>query len=342
MKLRDLGEHQLLSRIVQPLGRMPSNVSIGPGDDGAVFSVGESPVVVSCDVLVEGQDFSFSWATWADVGWKAVAVNLSDLAAMGAEPVGIVIGLALSRDTRVEEVDEFYEGINACLACHGGVILGGDLSQTSGPMTVSITAIGKILSSGKPLKRYRGKTGDSIWVSGQLGAAALGWRLLEKASMGAPGVRAAQESLPRELIDRQLRPVPRLELGKLLSFAHFVGGAVDISDGIGTDIRHVVSPGCGADVFLSELPMSSLLDEFSAMAGTTKDSLALYGGEDFEILAVLDPQFENQLKLMVEKLGISWTRIGEVCRESEFTIVKGDGSRDVLEAGFEHFWNPTP
>jgi thiamine-monophosphate kinase len=251
--LSDLGELELLAELER------RGLASGLDAEGAVLGEG---LVATEDLLVEGVHFRREWTSWRDLGFKAAAVNLSDLAAMGAEPLGLLVGLAAPRDTDAGGVIELYEG----LAEAGVAVAGGDL--TAAPdIVVSVTAFGR---SDRVPGRAGAVPGDLLVVTGPLGAAAAGLYALEHGLEGFD-----------ELVERHRRPPIRLEEGRRLSrFAHAL---VDLSDGLLADARRVADrSGCRLVIHVDAVPQAPGIDEVADLPFWTL-------GEDYELLAALAP-----------------------------------------------------
>jgi thiamine-monophosphate kinase len=289
------------ARLREALKGAPSpSIVLGNGDDAAVLRPG-GDVVVTTDVLVEGVDFA-AWAPWDAVGHKAVAVNLSDLAAMGAEPLAYLMSLCLPRGFPEPHVEALSAGMASCGALHGLPCVGGDLSRTSGPVVVGVTALGTV-PPGLALTRSGARPGDGIWVSGVLGAASTGLGLLSQQAGLSRNILETLEKFAsgahREAVRAQLAPTPRLALGRALRGV--ASGCVDVSDGLAQDLCHLlVASGVGARVEVARLPAHPSADPAHVLSG----------GEDFELL------FTASDAAAVERAsracGVPVTRVGQV------------------------------
>lgn len=269
--VRDLGERQLLSRIFAVLDGS-SRALVGPGDDAAVLAAPDGRVVVSTDTLVHGPDFRLAWSSGEDLGWKAAAVNLSDIAAMGARPTALVVALTLPDDTPIAFVEALARGLRA--ACDalapGCAVEGGDLAA-SDTLTIAVTVLGA-LDGVEPVRRCGARPGDVVAVTGHLGAAGRGLALLFDRFRDAEGRPLAVD--PSVLTDReradlaaQLRPRPPLALGPLAARSGATA-MMDVSDGLLLDATRM------AEASGVRIDLSPELDE-----------MALRGGEDHELLA---------------------------------------------------------
>ncbi len=326
----DIGELELLRRL-QPFCQ-------GIGDDGAVLPRPEANLVVTTDVLVEGVHFSDRTTAPEDVGWRAVAANLSDLAAMGAVPLGITVGLALPGTVAVAWVEAVYRGMVACLREYGGDILGGDVVQ-SPQVSLAITALGQ----GDParmLYRDRAQPGQVIVATGVHGASRAGLELLLQPESGA--------GLDRETRDRFIqahqRPRPRFDAVTALHRCFSPGegavlpvAAMDSSDGLANAVLHLCqASGVGARLVRSHLPFPPGL--VSWVGPETALDWTLYGGEDFELVLALPPEIALDL---TQFLGPEAAIIGTI-QPGEGVILleyaeNGDGQLLTWENGFRHF-----
>lgn len=278
MKIRDLGEFGLINRIAEKYYSTEGPVTLGIGDDASLLSpnVGME-IVTTTDMLVEDVHFTRVGTPAGDLGYKALAVNLSDLAAMGAKPIQAFISLAIPGDMKVEFIDLFYEGFME-LANNELVLSGGDTVSSTGGLIVSVTLIGEV-ENGKALKRDSGTAGDKLYVSGNLGNSAGGLALL------LDRFNCEDELKASSLVRSHNRPIPEIELGRFLVEKGLSSCAIDISDGLIQDLGHICRMSMtGATVDLEHIPMSRELIEIAALNGTDPLELALNGGEDYCLL----------------------------------------------------------
>ena len=297
---------------------------LGVGDDAAL--VRPTPgreVVVAADMLLAGQHF-FHEDDAESVGHKALAVNLSDLAAMGAVPRWALLSIALP------EADEawlaaFSRGFFALAEEHGVALIGGD--TTRGPLTLAVTVVGEI-ERGAALRRSGAKANDDLWVSGTLGDAALALMALKRQLPLSPAELAS-------LLPRLHRPMPRLALGRrLVGIAH---AAIDVSDGLLADLDHVLAASrVGAEIWLAALPLSPVVAAWQREAAGRRAVLA--GGDDYELLFTAPPKARRAIEALGRRLGLALTRIGRITRGSELVVLDAEGRRVVCEErGFDHF-----
>lgn len=274
VKVSTLGEFGLIDLLARVVGEkpLPSGVVLGIGDDTAAWQ-GGGMVLATTDTLVEGVHFSLDWAPWRDLGWKALAVNLSDIAAMGGFPRYALVTLALHADTEAEDVEELYRGLMEAAGEFGVAIVGGDVVRAPVVMlTVALWGDAPSMGANGMLRRDAARPGDAIAVTGHLGASAAGLRILQ-------GQAAPIDADP--LRQAHLRPQPRITEGQLL-WRQGVRAAIDISDGLVADLGHICQmSGVGARIYVEALPVHPLV---KAVFGDEAINLALGGGEDYELL----------------------------------------------------------
>lgn len=290
----------------------PSWCTLGIGDDAALIQPPAGCELALCsDTLIEGRHFPVRTAP-ADIGWKALAVNLSDLAAMGAQPLGFLLNLSLP------QADEAFvaglaDGLFELAAQHDVALIGGD--TTRGPLSISITAFGHV-AAGQALRRDGAKPGDVIVVAGELGAAALA---LQQGADAPPALRTYLD-----------RPQPQLACGQALAgVAH---AAVDVSDGFAADLGHVLkASGCGALIELEALPLAPAL---RALPPGEAQTLALHGGDDYALVATLAPAAWASL----QGLQAGLCAVGQIQHEAGLVGRDGQGKlKPVPLTGYSHF-----
>ena len=321
----EIGEFGLIERLTSMVAaKAPPELAVGIGDDAAVWRAGEEYILATTDTLVEGVHFLPAVTPWADVGWKALAVNVSDIGAMGGEPLFALVTLALPAETAVGDMEALYRGLRECAQEYGVTVAGGDV--VSAPqVSITVALIGRAgAADGEPrlLRRSGARAGDAIAVSGTLGDSAGGLRSLKQ------GVRADQR-----LISAHLRPRPPLPLGQAASEAGIACG-IDISDGLLQDIGHICEmSGVSALVRANAVPGSRALRE-----AYPADALrmACTGGEDYELVLVGD---RERIEGASAQSGIGVTVIGEMVEDAErrVRLVDADGREIHMGlAGWDH------
>lgn len=326
--LRDVGEFPLIERLLSRLPASSVRVQVGPGDDAAVV---EAPapgwsLVATTDLLVEGVDFTDAFPP-RSIGWKAIAVNLSDLAAMGAKPRSVLVGLAAPASTEVAWAEALYDGIGAICREDAVDVIGGDVSSVSaGGVTIAVTALGEVKPE-QSLRRSGARVGDAVCVTGTLGDASAGLeRLLGGAAAGAAD----------PLVRRQLEPSPRVAAALALANEGIVHAMVDVSDGFIADLGHLLDASrLGARIETAKLPVSP------ALAALGHDALrhALVGGEDFELLFTVSPENVARARAACEAAGTAFSEVGECTSPHGTMLVRADGTElpPPSRGGWEHF-----
>jgi len=316
-KLSEIGEFGLIGRI-RDLFPAPEGVE-GIGDDCAVLPQRDGrDTLVSTDLLIEGTHFLREDIPPYRLGWKSAAVNISDIAAMGGKPVATFLSVALPADLDASWMDEFLRGYGEISGRFGVALLGGDTTASPDRICINVAVLGEC-PSGTARLRSHAQAGDRICVTGPLGDSAAGL----KAILG--GVE--RDADVQALIDRHYLPLPRVEEGLRLSATPGVHAMMDISDGIGSDLRHILdASGTGAQVDLAALPLSPALQRVCARYGWDAAALATGGGEDYELLFTCTPEAEKAL-------GVPHTVIGTI---TAGTAIEWLGAgRSVC--GFDHF-----
>lgn len=315
-----LGEFGLINKFFKDCGRKRHDCVLGIGDDAALLQPApDMELVVTQDTLVANVHF-FAATDPNHLGYKALAVNLSDLAAMGAEPAWFTLGLTLP-DVDSAWLASFAAGLCELAYATGIRLVGGD--TTRGPLACSITALG-FCPLGTALRRTGAKPGDAIYVSGTVGDAGLALQ----------GLRQGK-SVSAAVLERLERPIPRLALGQALrGLAH---AAIDISDGLAADLLHILhSSEVGADLQLAKLPCSMNLQEYLEQGGDP--ILPLIAGDDYELCFTIEPQFCAELEAKARQLNCSVTCIGKISSREGLRVYGANGQNIILNKyGYEHF-----
>ncbi|HVY78607.1 MAG TPA: thiamine-phosphate kinase [Solirubrobacterales bacterium] len=317
-----MGEFELLARIRERIPAGGARIVLGSGDDAAV-TVPEGATATSVDAVVDGVHFHRDQATPAQIGHKALATALSDLAAMGAEPGEAYVTLGLPPDFGEDECIELLDGLLALAAATGTSLAGGDLTR-SATLFLAIAVVGHAPTAAALVSRGGARPGDALILTGELGGAAAGLALLDAdTSVDPPRVGS---TLASALIKRQLEPQPRLAAGRALARAG-VTAMIDISDGLGGDAGHLAAAsGVGLHIDAGTLPRPTGLDELAGELGRDPWQLLLSGGEDYELLAsVPTERLEQAIEAVRKAEGIALTRIGEVVAGSGIEIRLPDG-----------------
>ena len=316
-------EFELIEQFFKELTQSDSSVSCGIGDDAAIVQVPDGyELVVSTDTLVSGVHFLADTVPY-DVGFKSLAVNLSDMAAMGAEPRWATMALTVpSNDS--EWMDKFSRGFADLADRYSVSLIGGDL--TRGPLTVTIQILG-IVPAGTAIKRSTARPGEEIYVTGVLGDAALALSVLKKNTHEF-------EMLPAACREHLLRPLPRIEAG--LAIRSIAGAAIDISDGLAADLQHILeASSVGAEIELVKLPLS---DTLQSLGQEKTIELALTGGDDYELCFTAPARYRNELVNIASESGCEITCIGKIVEGREVIWKNEDGSNyKLINSGYRHF-----
>ena len=336
MTFAEIGERALLARLIARLPRTSPAVLVGPGDDAAVLApIRNERIVVTTDAVVEGVHFLRAFSTPADIGHKALAVNLSDLAAMGATPRWALLSLVLPGSMPVSDVEELVDGLAALARRHGVSVVGGNIARTDGALVVDVTAGGDVASR-KWLTRSGAKAGNEVYVSGTIGGAGAGLDML-KAALD-PGSRLPDP----DCVARHRRPEPRVRLGIAVGRARAATAAMDLSDGLADALKQVASAsGVGVKIDADRLPIDPCAREWWASRGTDPVIAAVSGGDDYELLfavAAKKGTGGGALRSVARHVAEPpLTKIGVFTKDPrELVIVRGT-REEALPEGFEHF-----
>ncbi len=344
MLLSTLGEFGLierLNRILAEPGATSSagSVTLGIGDDAALLLLPAGhELVATIDALVEGVHFRRDWSSAEDIGWKALAVNVSDLGAMGARPVSALVTLGLPADTSPKWVERFYRGLGECGAHYGCPVVGGDTVRSPQGISLSVAALGSV-ASGRAVRRNGARPGDLVCVIGVLGESAAGLALLER---GGSMVRRKRYA---PLIEWHRRPAPPVKAGAALADAGLATAMLDLSDGLASDLQHIARrSGVGIRIESERLPISDATRRLAAELGLSDAlSWALHGGEDYQLCFTVPSDRWPEVPPCLAGFGFTATRIGEVIglgsasESARVTCCMGGKERPLRPQGFRHF-----
>lgn len=319
--------------------RIASSIITGIGDDAAVFRGNSGKeTIISVDLLIEDIDFRRTTTPPYLLGHKALAVSLSDLAAMGSRPLFALVSIGVPEDVwQTDFVDRMYDGWLNLANRYGVQLIGGDTSRAHEHIVIDSIAIGEC-SAGMAVKRMGASAGDQIFVTGSLGAAAAGLRLIER------GAHLAEQNLGDEdsqkldhVLLRQLRPEPRVGWGIVLGEERLATAMIDLSDGLSSDLNHLCEASkVGALIDAALLPIDERVVELCGRRALDPLQLALHGGEDFELLFTVKP--ENVARLPKRVDGVEIKRIGTIQSDSEgVKISEGSRTWDLKPGGWKHF-----
>jgi len=334
MMLGDIGEFGLIQRIREWMTPVDPSLVQGIGDDVAVIRTGNRILLATTDILIEGVHFDRSWIDPYHLGNKALMVNLSDIAAMGGVPTYFLISLGLPRNLSLDFVSRFYRGMKDGAKRYSVALVGGDTSL-SPKIVVNICLLGEGQAQ-RLLFRKGAKVGDDLWVSGTLGDAALGLRILK--NQGAKGKAKA-------LIKRHLSPSPRLPLGQALARHGWATAAIDVSDGLLIDVSHLLEESkVGALIWEDRIPLSRSYRRWVRLYSKDPYRFALSGGEDYELLFAAPAEIRRRLLSLSISSKVELTRIGTILPPQKgLRVVNKEGKTySPSRFGFDHFGYRSP
>ena len=307
-RLDTLGEFELIARLTAGLETRP-DVALAAGDDAALLSPSVGVLLVAtCDAQVEGQHFLWGVATPEEIGHKALAVNLSDVAAMGGQPLWALVSLLLPAHIRVAEVERLYAGMRALARRYEVAIVGGNIAATAGPLAIDVTLLGRVAPD-RALKRSGGRPGDALLVTETLGAAAAGVLIATGGATAGTISREARERVRQAMV----APAPRVATGQALAATGAVSAMLDVSDGLAADLEHLcASSGVGAIVDAAAVPVDPAAAAVAEDYGRDALELALSGGEDYELLFAVRPADAERALAAVTGTGGTARIIGQL------------------------------
>ena len=330
-----LGERGLIERIRQRLPPPPSQLMVGPGDDAAVVAAERGGLqVLTTDALVEGVHFERRFSSPADIGHKALAVNVSDVAAMGGTAQIALLSLMLPEWTTVEAVDGVLDGLLALAGELKVVLAGGNITRSPGPLVIDVTVMG-FAKPRKVLTRGGGKPGDILYVSGTIGGAAAGldWLRANDSPRAEPPTPAIAGC-----VSRHRRPEPRTRLGSALGRMRAATACMDLSDGLADAVHQIAeASGTGAQIDAAKLPLDPGAVEWFSRRGSDPVDRSLRGGDDYELLFSVPPRRRSRLRGVLHVIrGLTLTAIGELTSTKSIELIR-DGAAAPLPGGFSHF-----
>ena len=333
MMVRELGEFALLARLQRRLKQADAPPVVrGIGDDCAVLRPANGhDLLVTTDTQEEGVHFRRDWSTPEDIGWRCLAVNVSDIAAMGGVPLGAVVALSLPETLAVAFVEAMYDGMNTLAEAYDCPIIGGNISKSTERLSVTITVLGST-PQGTAAYRASGCAGDAIWVTGELGGAKAGLEALihPQAVIGLP---------TDTVLARYRRPRPRLREALFLR-QHGARSLIDLSDGLSSDLAHVCeASGVGAQLHAEDIPVGDETRRVARALGLDVLTMALHGGEDFELCLTAPPDAAAPLEQgFRHQFNCPLTCIGTIQAGAGVTLRHPDGREESLAAGgYDHF-----
>ena len=309
-KAEDKGELALIEWIRRHGPSCSSKVSIGIGDDLAGLMVGSEEVLFGCDQVLDGVHFRLSECGARLAGRKALGRNLSDVAAMGAEPIGAVASVALPSDLPTSEAKEIVKGMWELAEKFNCPVTGGDVGSWDGALAINVSILARAEGVG-PIRRNGAKVGDAIMVTGELGGAILG---------------------------KHLKFEPRVREARALAESVGVRSMIDISDGLAVDLRHITAESeCGARILAAEIPISEAAKELADKCGDSALAHSISDGEDYELLFTVAAGDVDEAVRVLGEAGLRVSRIGEITEDKVVLVGKDGSEQELSSGGYEHF-----
>jgi thiamine-monophosphate kinase len=337
LEINQLGEFGLIDRIRRKFSLSNSSSVVGIGDDAAVIDAGKHFLLLTTDMLVEGIHFDLAYTPIHHLGYKAVAVNVSDIAAMNGKPEQITVSIALSNRFSVDAVDALYDGIKAACASYKVDLIGGDTTSSASGLIISISAVGRVEKSNVCYRR-NAKEHDILCVSGDLGGAFMGLQVLEREKqvfLSNPDMQPGLEKYDY-IVGRQLKPEARTEIiYDLAEFGVIPTAMIDVSDGLASELLHIAKASqVGVRIYEEKVPVDQLTFETAVEFNLDPITCALNGGEDYELLFTIDKADQEKIKNHpdIHMIGYIHTRI------DQNVMVTKEGNIVPLQAqGWDHF-----
>lgn len=339
MQLKDLGEDEIVRRLAEKFTKKHPRLKKAIGDDTSVtVQKGGNALLATTDVLIEDTHFKEEYTSPYLIGKKALAISLSDIAAMGGTPLFFLVSIALRPETQKNFIDGIYKGLSDLSEKYGCLLAGGNTAKINGKMFISTTVFGE-MDERDVVYRSGAKAGDVIYVTGTLGDSALGLRILKNY-----GKKAVLKGPFRNAVLRHLDPEPRLEAGQLLAERKIATSMMDISDGLALDLKRLCAEsGVAAVIETEKLPLSEEIKEYGKLIRRHDVlDLALSGGEDYELLFTAPHGDKRKITSLSKKLELPMTAIGRIVEKGKaadtLAILDASGKPVSLKRlGFEHF-----
>lgn len=334
MTVSELTERDLIARIQQRLAPSPAWLTLGIGDDAAVVEPVRNQLdVLTVDAIVDGVHFDRRFTPPEAIGHRALAVNLSDLAAMGAAPRYALLSLALPANFAVDHFDRLLDGLTRLAAEHRVHLVGGNLTRTPGPLTIDVTAVGSAKRR-QVLTRSGARPNDEVYVTGSIGGAAAGLYALQSNASSTTGEMAA-------CVERYLYPTPRVRAGTMLGRNRAASACMDLSDGLADAVRQIsAASNVGMTIDADALPIDATARGWFEIHGHDGLASTIGAGDDYELLVTAPPKLRRRLHAAARTAGVPLTKIG-VCTKDTSLVLQREGA--VLGAGaafptgFRHF-----
>ena len=332
MDIKEIGEFGLIERIKKMLSRPPAEVFVGIDDDAAAYAVSADTLqLITTDILVEHVHFNMEYITFSQLGWRSLAANLSDIAAMAGTPQYAVVSIAIPEKIKVESIEELYGGMQELADLFSVSVIGGDTTRSRSGLVVNIAVMGSV-DKQKIALRSAAMPGDAIFVTGALGGSMAGLQVLSK---NKAGLKADA------VIRKHLTPMPRVKEAEFLSHHIDIHAMIDVSDGLASEVGHICKcSGVGVEIEEVLIPID---DETRVVAAKFDDDAleyALSGGEDFELVFTADEKAVNAVKVKFEEqFSIQLSKIGTVTPAERGIVLctKQNRIKQLNESGWNHF-----
>jgi thiamine-monophosphate kinase len=333
----DRSEGELIARISDRLPVRPAWIAVGIGDDAAVVEPERNRLeVLSVDALVEGVHFDRAFTPPAAIGHRALAVNLSDLAAMGATPRLALVSLALPHSLSLADFDAIMESLITLAGRYRTAIAGGNLTRIDGPLVIDITVLGTVKRR-QVLTRSGARAGDDLYVSGTVGTAAAGLQMLRERAGPSTADGEVDHVAAQPCIHRYCYPEPRVRLGSLLGRNRAATACMDSSDGLADAVRQLAeASGVGATIDAEEVPLEAGARRWFEQRGADPVREAITGGDDYELLIAVRPRLGRRLTAALRHGDTPLTRIG-ACTADRDVVLRQNGAGRPLPRGYDHF-----
>ncbi len=327
-----VGEVELIARLAEIFGAAPPEVALGIADDCAALDLGGPDYLLwTVDTLVERVHFDLAYITLHQLGRKSLAVNLSDIAAMGGKALYALLSLGWPPERDLAGALEFGEGLAACGRDYGAAIIGGDTVSSPAGLAITLTVLGRVPKA-EMLRRSGAKAGNLVYVTGPLGESAAGLEILKRRLTLDPALRDP-------LVRAHLDPRPQLIAGRLLAREGLATACIDLSDGVATDLMHICRLSrVGARLAAADIPISSGVRAVAQMVGRDPVELALRGGEDYQLLFTCPPEHTLRVSARFAQAGLKPPScIGNVVAGEEVTLVTEKKEKIISGEGYDHF-----
>jgi thiamine-monophosphate kinase len=334
MNLKEIGEFGLIDRIKKIVETPSKDLILGIDDDTAAFRISNDQILLlSTDVLIEGVHFDLNYFSFYQLGWRGMAANLSDIAAMGGWPLYAIVSLGLPQNLTVDSVEEMYRGMRSLADEFRTSIIGGDTTHTPDGLLISMAVVGQVMES-QLVRRSGAQAGDALFVTGTLGDSEAGLKVLKSQN------QSFREKFART-VEQHLTPRPRIHEARFLVDNFDIHAMIDISDGLASEVHHICkNSGVGAIVLEEQIPLDRQTRKIADFSKDDPVEYALYGGEDSELLFTAPEKIGHRLQReFSEQFEISCTKVGRIVSKAEgISLRKSNGETiPLFFKGYDHF-----